>query len=184
MVTIDDVRACALALPRTEEHLIHDHVKFRVGKIVYASVSPDETIMGFGFPREERDALIARQILPAADQRSAVPLGARADGRTRRGRDGRTCHRRLADGGAEAGRRQSPRVMRQPGPGAWLAQLGTDPLPDLLHRPVVAVRVGEVAELAAVAGIQGFHLGDADAAPCQFGPGRLDVRDDQLQPSA
>ena len=61
MVTIDDIRACAMALPRTEEHLIHDHVKFRVGKIVYASVSPDETIMGFGFPREERDALIAAE---------------------------------------------------------------------------------------------------------------------------
>ena len=61
MVTIDDIRACAMALPRTEEHLIHDHVKFRVGKIVYASVSPDETIMGFGFPREERDVLIAAE---------------------------------------------------------------------------------------------------------------------------
>ncbi len=61
MVTVDDIRACAMALPRTEEHLIHDHVKFRVGKIVYASVSPDETIMGFGSPREERDALIAAE---------------------------------------------------------------------------------------------------------------------------
>jgi hypothetical protein len=39
---------------RTEEHLIRDHVKFRVGKIVYASISPDETTIGFGFPTEER----------------------------------------------------------------------------------------------------------------------------------
>jgi hypothetical protein len=61
MVTASDIRAWALTLPRTEEHLIRDHVKFRVGKIVYASVSPDETIMGFGFPREERDALIAAE---------------------------------------------------------------------------------------------------------------------------
>ena len=61
MVTADDVRACAMALPRTEEHLIRDHVKFRVGRIVYATVSPDETIMGFGFPREERAALIAAE---------------------------------------------------------------------------------------------------------------------------
>jgi hypothetical protein len=60
-VTADDVRAWAMSLPRTEEHLIYDHVKFRVGKIVYASVSPDETIMGFGFPRDERDALIAAE---------------------------------------------------------------------------------------------------------------------------
>ena len=47
-----------MALPRTEEHLIRDYVKFRAGRIVYATVSPDETILGFGFPREERAALI------------------------------------------------------------------------------------------------------------------------------
>jgi hypothetical protein len=34
-------------------------VKFRVGRIVYASVSPDEERLGFGFPREERAALVA-----------------------------------------------------------------------------------------------------------------------------
>jgi hypothetical protein len=61
MVTADDVRACAMVLPRTEEHLIRDYIKFRVGRIVYAAVSPDETIMGFGFPREERAALIAAE---------------------------------------------------------------------------------------------------------------------------
>jgi hypothetical protein len=60
-VTVSDVRAWALALPRTEEHLIRDYVKFRVGRIVYAAVSPDETILGFGFPREERPALIAAE---------------------------------------------------------------------------------------------------------------------------
>jgi hypothetical protein len=60
-VTIDDVRAWALSLPRTEEHLIRDYVKFRVGRIVYATVSPDETILGFGFPREERAALMAAE---------------------------------------------------------------------------------------------------------------------------
>jgi hypothetical protein len=61
MVTVDDVRAWAMSLPRTEEHLIYDHVKFRVGKIVYASVSPDETTMGVGFPRAERAALVAAE---------------------------------------------------------------------------------------------------------------------------
>jgi hypothetical protein len=61
MVTVDDVRAWAMSLPRTSEHLIHDHVKFRVGKIVYVSVSPDETVMGVGFPREERAALVAAE---------------------------------------------------------------------------------------------------------------------------
>jgi hypothetical protein len=61
MITAADVREVAMSLPRTEEHLIRDYVKFRVGKIVYASVSPDETTLGFGFPKEERAALIASQ---------------------------------------------------------------------------------------------------------------------------
>lgn len=47
-----------MSLPRTSEHLIRDYVKFRVGQIVYASVSPDETMIGFGFPKEEREAMI------------------------------------------------------------------------------------------------------------------------------
>ncbi len=61
MVTLAEVRAVAVSLPRTEEHLIREWVKFRVGPIVYAAVSPDETIMGFGFPRDERPALIAAE---------------------------------------------------------------------------------------------------------------------------
>jgi hypothetical protein len=61
MITAADVRAVALSLPRTEEHLIRDYIKFRVGKIVYASISPDELTMGVGFPKEQRDALIASE---------------------------------------------------------------------------------------------------------------------------
>ena len=34
-------------------------MKFRVRSIVFCSVSPDETLMGFGFPKEEREALVA-----------------------------------------------------------------------------------------------------------------------------
>ena len=41
MVTVHDVRSLALSLPRTQEHLIRDQVKFRVGRIVYATISPD-----------------------------------------------------------------------------------------------------------------------------------------------
>lgn len=59
MVGVDDVRRVALALPRTTEHLIRDRVKFRVGRIVYVAFSRDETTMGFGFPKEERAALVA-----------------------------------------------------------------------------------------------------------------------------
>ena len=36
-------------------------VKFRVGRIVHAAFSRDETIMGFGFPRDEREALVASE---------------------------------------------------------------------------------------------------------------------------
>ena len=61
MITAADVRAVALSLPRTEEHLIRDYIKFRVGKIVYASISPDELTMGVGFPKEQRAALIASE---------------------------------------------------------------------------------------------------------------------------
>ena len=59
MVTVEDVRRVALALPRTEEHLIRDQVKFRVGRIVYVALSSDETTMGFAYPKEERDGLVA-----------------------------------------------------------------------------------------------------------------------------
>jgi hypothetical protein len=58
MVTVDEVRAFATALPRTIEVLVHDRVKFRVGQIVYVAFSRDETVMGFAFPKEERDALV------------------------------------------------------------------------------------------------------------------------------
>jgi hypothetical protein len=60
-VDLHDVREIAMSLPRTEEHLIRDHVKFRVGRIVYASISPYEEIMGFGYPREERAELLAAE---------------------------------------------------------------------------------------------------------------------------
>jgi hypothetical protein len=61
MVTGDDVRTVALSLPRTEEALVRDQVKFRVGRIVYVALSRDERSMGFGFPKEERAALVAAQ---------------------------------------------------------------------------------------------------------------------------
>jgi len=61
MVTTEDVRRLALSLPRTEERLIRDQVKFRVGQLVYVAISPDETSMGFAFPKEERAALVAAE---------------------------------------------------------------------------------------------------------------------------
>ena len=61
MATLEDVRRIAMSLPRTSEHLIRDHTKFRVGRIVYASVSADEERLGFGFPKDERAALVASE---------------------------------------------------------------------------------------------------------------------------
>ena len=58
MVTVDDVRPVALGLPGTTEHLIRDRVKFRVKQIIYVAFSLDETVMGFGFPKEERVTLV------------------------------------------------------------------------------------------------------------------------------
>ncbi|TME19939.1 MAG: MmcQ/YjbR family DNA-binding protein [Chloroflexi bacterium] len=58
MVTIHDIRKVAEKLPRSYEVLVGGRVKFRVGRIVYLSFSRDETIMGFAFPKEERDWLI------------------------------------------------------------------------------------------------------------------------------
>ena len=58
MVTVEDVRSLAMSLPRTTEALVRDRVKFRVGRIVYIAFSRDETVMGFAFPKEEREALV------------------------------------------------------------------------------------------------------------------------------
>lgn len=58
MVTVDDVRRFAMTLPRTTEALVGGRIKFRVGRIVYVSFSRDESVMGFGFPKEERDWLV------------------------------------------------------------------------------------------------------------------------------
>jgi hypothetical protein len=61
MISVEDVRQVCRGLPRSTEHLIHDRVKFRVGKIVYVAFSRDETAMGFAYPKEEREALIAAE---------------------------------------------------------------------------------------------------------------------------
>jgi hypothetical protein len=58
VVTIEDVRAVAAGLPRSYETFVRGRVKFRVGRIVYLAFSRDETLMGFAFPKEEREALV------------------------------------------------------------------------------------------------------------------------------
>jgi hypothetical protein len=61
MATVEGVRALALSLPRSYEVLVHDRVKFRVGRIVYLAFSRDERVLGFAFPKEQRAALVAAE---------------------------------------------------------------------------------------------------------------------------
>ncbi len=59
MATSDDVRRVAASLPRSYEVQVHGRWKFRVKQIVYCAFSGDELEMGFGFPKGERDGLVA-----------------------------------------------------------------------------------------------------------------------------
>ena len=58
MVTVDDVRRLAMTPPRTTEGFVGGRVKFYIGRIVYVSFSRDGTVMGFGFPKDQRDWLV------------------------------------------------------------------------------------------------------------------------------
>ena len=60
-VDVASVRAVVQGLPRSYEVLVRDRIKFRVGQIVYLAFSEDEQIMGFAFPKEEREALLAAE---------------------------------------------------------------------------------------------------------------------------
>jgi hypothetical protein len=59
MVTADDVRRVLAPLPRSYEVEVRGRWKFRVGQIVYVAFSRDEQAMGFGYPKDARDGLIA-----------------------------------------------------------------------------------------------------------------------------
>jgi hypothetical protein len=60
-VTIDDVRRVASGLERAYEVVVRDRVKFRVGRLVFVAFSRDETMMGFGFPKDLRAGLVASE---------------------------------------------------------------------------------------------------------------------------
>lgn len=72
MVSVDEVRAFAAGLDRSYEAVVSGRLRLRVGQIVYAAFSADEEWMGVGFPKEERDALVAgdpdRFALPRASE--------------------------------------------------------------------------------------------------------------------
>ena len=61
VISVDDVRRIASPLPRSYEVVVRDQIKFRVGRIVFAAFSRDETVMGVGFPKEERAAMVTAE---------------------------------------------------------------------------------------------------------------------------
>jgi hypothetical protein len=54
-----DVLAYTADFERSYVAVVRGRTKLRVGQIVYAAFSKDETEMGFGFPKEDRPALVA-----------------------------------------------------------------------------------------------------------------------------
>jgi hypothetical protein len=61
MATVQDVRPLGSDLERSYEVYVRGRLKFRVKQIVYVAFSLDESVVGFGFPREERAALVASE---------------------------------------------------------------------------------------------------------------------------
>jgi hypothetical protein len=61
VIKVDDVRQIAATLPRSYEVVVRDLIMFRIGQIVYLAFSRGETVMGFAFPKEERDGLVASE---------------------------------------------------------------------------------------------------------------------------
>jgi hypothetical protein len=61
VITVDDVRPIALSLPRAYEVVVRDSIRFRVGRLVFLAFSREETVMGVGFPKEERAAMVAAE---------------------------------------------------------------------------------------------------------------------------
>src|SRR4051795_393857 len=70
MAVIEDVRHLGAELDRSYQVYVRGRLKFRVKQIVYVAFSLDERVMGFAFPKEEREALVRgepnRFQLPAA----------------------------------------------------------------------------------------------------------------------
>jgi hypothetical protein len=58
MAVIEDVRALGTELERSYQVYVLGRLKFRVKQIVYVAFSLDGSVMGFAFPKEEREALV------------------------------------------------------------------------------------------------------------------------------
>jgi hypothetical protein len=74
MAGIEDVRPLGTELERSYPVYVRGRLKFRVEQIVYVAFSLDESVMGFAFPKEEREVLVLSeprkfQMPTAADMR-------------------------------------------------------------------------------------------------------------------
>ncbi len=58
MAAIADVRPLGAELERSYHVYVRGRLKFRVKRIVYVAFSLDESVMGFAFPKEEREVLV------------------------------------------------------------------------------------------------------------------------------
>ena len=116
-VTLEEVRALAMTLPRTTEAFVRGRVKFRVGRIVYLAFSRDETLMGFAFPKER--ARVARrhragEVPHAARSPTSATTGSSSGWpRSTRTEMREPGDRRLGDGRAEE------RLCALPGMSQW-----------------------------------------------------------------
>ena len=61
MAVLEDVRPLGAGLERSYEAYVRGKLRFRVKQIVYVAFSLDERVMGFGFPKEEREALVSSE---------------------------------------------------------------------------------------------------------------------------
>ena len=59
MAVIEDVWALGADLERSYRVHVRERLQFRVGQLVYVAFSLDEAVLGFAFPQEEREALVA-----------------------------------------------------------------------------------------------------------------------------
>ena len=57
-VTVDEVCEFARTLPGINEGFVRGYIKFRIKRIVWLALSPDDPEMGFAFPKYLREALV------------------------------------------------------------------------------------------------------------------------------
>jgi|SRR3954470_17171524 hypothetical protein len=70
MAVIEDVRALGSELERSYPVYVGGRLKFRVKQLVYVAFSRDQSVMGFAFPKDEREGLVLSEphkfLLPTA----------------------------------------------------------------------------------------------------------------------